>query len=205
MEDLLDLYAEAYDPGCPVICFDEKPQQLIGETRVPLPAKSGHPQRYDFEYKRNGICNLFIFFEPHTGQRHVKMTKRRTKLDFVLCMRDAVDQLYPEAERFRLVLDNLNTHTPGSLYEAFAPAEARRIMRRLEFHYTPKHASWLNMVEIELSTLSRQCLNRRIADKETLQAEIQAWQAERNRSKATVHWRFTNSSARQRFRSRYLS
>jgi hypothetical protein len=124
MEDLLDLYAEAYDPGCPVICFDEKPQQLIGETRVPLPAKSGHPQRYDFEYKRNGTCNLFIFFEPHTGQRHVKVTKRRTKLDFALCMRDAVDQLYPEAECIRLVLDNLNTHTPGSLYEAFAPAEA---------------------------------------------------------------------------------
>lgn len=205
MEELLDLYAEPYDPKRPVVCFDEKPCQLVRETRQPLPRQPGQPQRFDYEYQRNGTANLFIVFQPLAGWRHVTVSERRTKLDFAGQMQALVDAHFPEAEQIRVVLDNLNTHTPAALYEAFAPAEARRILRKLAFHYTPKHGSWLNMVEIELSVLARQCLHRRLSDREMLAQEISAWEQWRNAEQATVEWRFTTADARTKLTRLYPS
>ena len=205
MEAILDLYAAAYDPRSPVICFDEMPVQLIAETRTPQPCRPGVPQRIDYEYKRQGTANLFAFFQPLAGWRHLKVTARRTKLDFAHCMQELVDDLFPQADKLRIVLDNLNTHTPASLYEAFAPAEARRILCKLEFYHTPTHASWLNMVEIEFSVLAGQCLDRRIPDVKTLAAEVAAWQSERNRLQVTVNWQFTNHKARIKMHRLYPS
>jgi hypothetical protein len=196
MEDVLDLYEQVYDPKRPVICFDEKPVQLLGETRVARPMSPGRPRRYDYEYERKGTANIFLAVEPLGGWRQVDVTDRRTKLDFAHQMQELVDVHYTDADCIRVVMDNLNTHKPASLYQAFPPAEARRLLRRLEFHYTPKHASWLNMAEIELSVLSSQCLDRRIADAALLAQEIAAWQLQRNRDGITVKWRFTVQKAR---------
>jgi len=198
MEDVLDLYAEPYDPKRPIICFDETPYQLIREVRSPLPTQAGQPQRYDYEYHREGTCNLFVYLCPKAGWRHVKVTARRTKEDFAYCMHELVDIHFPDAEVIRIVLDNLNTHTPAALYEVFEPAEARRILRKLEFHYTPNHASWLNMVEIEIGVLDGQCLDRRIPDVETVEREAQAWQTSRNENQVKIDWRFTTEAARKK-------
>jgi hypothetical protein len=168
MEDLLDLYAEDFDPLRPVVCFDELPYQLVAETCLPLPLRPGKPLRYDYEYRRNGTCNLFMFFQPLAGWRHVEVTEQRTKRDFAYQMKDLVDVHFPQAKVIRVVLDNLNTHSPAALYEVFEPQEARRIVRKLEFHHTPKHGSWLNMAEIEISVIDRQCLDRRLAEVPTL-------------------------------------
>jgi hypothetical protein len=205
MEDVLELYSESFDPSCPVVCFDERPVQLLGEVRQPLPPQPGQPQRIDYEYRRNGTCNLFTYFQPLAGWRHVEVTDRRTKQDFAYCMKSLVDVHFPLAESIRVVIDNLNIHTPAALYETFEAQEARRILKKLEFHYTPKHGSWLNQVEIELSVLSRQCLERRIADKETLNQEIAAWEESRNRARATVNWRFTITDARVKLQRLYPS
>ena len=205
MEDILDLYAEPPDPQRPVVNFDETPIQLIGETRVPSAAKKGKPRRLDYEYKRNGTANLFITVDRHAGKRKVTVTERRTKIDFARQMRALVDVDYPDAVLVRVVLDNLNTHGPASLYEAFAPEEARRILRKLEFHFTPKHASWLNMVEIEIGVLSRQCLDRRIPDVETLTREVAAWERQRNAEGATIRWLFTVEGARAKMGAAYPS
>jgi transposase len=194
MEDVLDLYAEAPDPKRPVVCFDESPTQLIGEVRQPIPAEPGQLERYDCEYKRNGTTNLFIFLDVHRPWRKVKVTDSRTAVDFATCMRDLTDVHFAKAER--IVLDNLSTHSAGALYQAFAPCEARRVLRRLEFHYVPKHASWLNMVEIEIGVLRSQCLDRRIATRECLVAEIAAWERQRNASGARIKWMFTTAKAR---------
>jgi hypothetical protein len=203
MEDVLDLYAEPYDPQYPQVCFDEVPYQLVSETRMPLPMQPGKPQRYDYEYKRNGTCNLFIFFQPLAGWRHVKVTERRTKRDFAQCMKEMVDVHFPDADKIRIVLDNLNTHTPAALYEVFDAAEARRLVQKLELHYTPKHGSWLNMAEIEISVLTAQCLDRYIPDMATLDREVTAWQTERNAHKASVDWRFTTIQARDKLKRLY--
>lgn len=181
MEDVLELYAEPADPQHPVVCFDETPRQLIGEARVPMPAEPQRPARVDYEYRRNGTANVFMFLDAHRGWRHAKVTDQRTAADFACCMRDLVDQHYPDAERIRVVLDNLSTHTAGALYETFEPAEARRILGRLEFHYTPKHASWLNMEEIELSAMTRQCTSQRFATIEAPRTQLSAWAKTRNR------------------------
>ena len=203
MEEVLDVYTRPYDPKRPLICMDETSKQLIEETRVPLPARKGKPRKYDYEYTRHGVSNVFMVFEPLAARRQVKVTDRRTRRDWAELMRELVDEHYPEAEVITLVMDNLNTHTKGSLYEAFEPEEARRIARRLEFHYTPKHGSWLNMAEIELSVLSRQCLDRRIADKAVLAREVGAWEEERNRNGASIDWRFTTSDARIKLKKLY--
>ena len=213
MEDVLDLYEEPYDPQRPVVCFDETSKQLVAEKRSPIPAKPGRLERFDYEYQRNGTRNLFLFLEPQGGWRHVAVTERRTMEDFAHQMRWLVDEAYPEAEVVRLVLDNLNTHRPASLYETFEPAEARRLLKRLEFHYTPKHGSWLNpvlseaegMAEMELSVFSRECLDRRIPDEATLKGEIQALEAERNSTRARVNWRFTSQDARSKLSHLYPS
>lgn len=205
MEEVLDLYAEPYDPNRPKVCFDETPKQLIAETRTPLPARPGQPERYDYEYQRNGTCNLFMFFEPDQAWRHVALTDHRTKVDFAHQMKWLVDERYPQAEVVRLVLDNLNTHRIAALYETFEPAEARRIARRLELHYTPKHGSWLNMAELELSVFDRQCWDRRIGDRATLACETQALEAQRNAAQATVRWQFTSQTARARLHRLYPS
>jgi DDE superfamily endonuclease len=205
MEDVLDLYTLPYDPRYPQVCFDETSKQLIGETRTPLPAKSGQPERYDYEYVRNGVANLFMFCAPLHNWRHVKVTEHRTKEDWAHCMRDLVDIHFPDAVRIRLVEDNLNTHDPAALYEVFEPAEAKRILDRLEFHYTPKHGSWLNMAEIELSVLSGQCLDQRIPDQPCLEHEVAAWETDRNAAKATVNWRFTTADARIKLKRLYPS
>ena len=205
MEDVLDLYEEPYDPNRPVVSFDETSKQLIANTRPSLPTEPGYPERYDYEYKRNGTRNLFMFFEPLRGWRHVEVTERRTMVDFAHQMKWLVDEAYPEAGVICVVLDNLNTHKIASLYETFEAAEARRIARRLEFHYTPKHGSWLNMAEIEFSVLSRQCLGRRIPDEKTLKREIAALESERNTVHATVKWQFTSRDARIKLREIYPS
>ena len=205
MEDILDLYAESFDPARPLICFDEFPYQMVAEKRQPLLMQPGKPVRYDYEYRRMGACNLFMFFQPQAGWRHVQVTERRTKQDFAHCMKDLVDVHFPEAEVIRVVLDNLNTHTPASLYETFAPEEAHRIMRKLEFHYTPKHASWLNMAEIEISVLDRQCLDRRLPEIVLVGSEVAAWEDRRNQQQATVDWQFTNSKARSKLQYLYPS
>ena len=203
MEDVLDLYEEPYNPKHPVVCFDERPFQLIGEIRNPLPAKPGRLRRYDYEYQRNGTCNIFSFFQPLMGWRHVEVTDRRTKLDFASCMKALTDEYFPEAETIKVVMDNLNTHTPASLYEAYKPEEASRISKKLEVHYTPKHGSWLNMVEIEIAVLSGQCLDRRIPNQATLKQEIAAWEKKRNEQKAMVNWRFTTRDARIKLKRLY--
>ena len=203
MEDVLDLYAEAPDPKRPVVCFDESSIQLIGEVREPIPAAPGQLERYDYEYRRNGTVNLFIFLDPHRPWRKVKLTARRTAKDYAHCMRDLVDIHYPDAETIRLVQDNLSSHSVGALYEAFAPAEARRILRRLEFHYTPKHASWLNMVEIEIGVLRAQCLDRRIDDPDKLNREVAAWERQRNAAGARINWMFTTEKARSKMGRAY--
>jgi len=205
MEDILDLYAEPYDPAHPLVCFDESPYQLVAETRQSLPVQPGRLARYDYEYRRMGSCNLFLFFQPAGGWRHVKVTERRTKRDFAHCMKDLVDVHFPDADRVRVVLDNLNTHSLAALYETFDPTEARRIARKLEFHFTPNHASWLNMVEIEFSVLSRQCTAGRIPSRDALQAAITPWEDSRNASKSTVNWQFTSSDARIKMKTLYPS
>jgi len=203
MEDVLDLYAEEADPKRPVVCFDESPTQLIGEVRQQIPPAPGQPERYDCEYRRNGTANLFVFLDAHRSWRHVEVTERRTARDFALCMRDLADTHYPEAKLIRVVLDNLSTHTAGALYETFPAPEAHRILQRLEFHYTPKHASWLNMVEIEIGVLRGQCLDRRIGERDVLIAEIAAWQKQRNASGARVKWKFTTQKARTKLARAY--
>jgi transposase len=196
MEDVLEVYHRPYDPKHPLVCFDEGSKQQTKETRLPLPAQPGSIAKYDYEYERNGTSNLFMFFAPLEAWRHVKVTDRRTMIDFAYCMRDLADVYFPDAEAIVVVMDNLNTHKPASLYEAFAPAEARRILDKLEFHYTPKHGSWLNMAEIELSVLHRQCTQARIPDQRTLTTKTTAWYERRNQIEATVQWRFTTEDAR---------
>ncbi len=205
MEDVLDLYAEPYDPKRPRVNFDEASKQLIGEVRPPLPAQPGHAARYDYEYKRNGTRNLFLFVEPQAGWRHVVVTEHRTMQDFAHQMKWLVDERYPEAEVIRVVVDTLNTHKPASLYETFPPAEAHRIRQKLDFHYTPKHGSWPNMAEIELSVLARQCLHRRIAAEATLKRELAAVEAARNAARATIDWQFTTAQARVKLHRLYPS
>ncbi len=203
MEDVLELYAETPDEHHPIVCFDETPRQLIGESRVPVPPKPGQPARFDYEYVRNGTANVFMFVDVHRPWRHAKVTDRRTSRDFAECMRDLVDVHYPRAQRIRVVMDNLSTHKPSALYESFEPAEARRILRRLEIHYTPKHASWLNMVEIEIGVMVSQCLDRRIATKPILVREVKAWAQRRNREKARIRWLFTLDKARKKLGRAY--
>jgi len=196
MEDVLDLYAEPYKPWQPVVCVDERPCQLVADTLEPLPRQPGRAKRVDYEYERRGVCNTFMVFQPLAGWREVKVTARRTKHDFAQLMRDLVDVYFPHAEKIRVVLDNLNTHSVAALYEVFPPVEARRLVRKLELHYTPKHASWLNMAEIEFSVMVGQCLKRRIPDQATLTTELAAYTARRNRDQATVRWLFDVQQAR---------
>jgi transposase len=203
MEDVLDLYAEPSDPQHPVVCFDESPVQLIGETRTPLPAAPEQVERVDYEYRRCGTVNLFVMVDAHRPWRRVKVSEQRTAHDFAAGLRELADVHYPEAERIRVVMDNLSTHTPGSLYEAFPPDEAHRLLQRLEFHYTPKHASWLNMVEIEIGVLKGQCLDRRIDTREGLEREIAAWECKRNAAGARVRWMFTTENARAKMGRAY--
>ena len=203
MEDVLDLYAEEPDSDRPVICFDESPTQLIGEVRQPIPSKPGQLERYDCEYRRNGTANLFVFLDVHKPWRKVKVTKRRTSVDFAECMRELTDSHYPKAKKIRVVLDNLSTHSPASLYKAFPPAEARRVLKRLEFHFTPKHASWLNMVEIEIGVLVSQCLSRRIESYDKLTIETAAWEKQRNNSSTKIKWMFTAEKARTKMGRAY--
>ena len=203
MEDVLDVYCLEYDPRWPQVCMDEQSRQLIKETRTPLAAAPGKPQREDYEYERNGTANLFMFVEPLTGWRQVTVTERRTAVEWAHQIRDLVDVHYPQAERIRLVMDNLNTPKVASLYEAFAPAEARRIAQHLEIHHTPKHGSWLNMAEIELSALTQQCLDRRIPDIDTLRRETTVWATERNARQKGVDWRFTTPDARIKLKRLY--
>lgn len=205
MEEVLDLYAQPYDPLHPKVNFDEMSKQLIAETRTPVPAQPGQLERFDYEYQRNGTGHLFVFCEPQAGWRHLAITKRRTKLDFAAQMQWLVDVNYPEAECIEVILDNLNTHKAASLYEAFAPAEARRLLRKLKFHYTPKHGSWLNMAEIELSILQQQCLNRRLGDEATLETQVRAYEERRNQEKATIDWRFSLADARTKLKRLYPS
>ena len=203
MEDVLDLYAEPYDPSRPVVCFDESSTQLLAETREPIPAAPGRPRRQDYEYVRGGTRNLFLACEPQRGWRHVAVTQRRTMQDFALQMRWLVDQAYPDVPVVRVVLDNLNTHRTASLYEAFPPAEARRIAQRLEFHYTPKHGSWLNMAEMEFSVLARACLRGRNPDQDSLEKAVNANVSERNAVASPINWRFTTRKARTKLRRLY--
>ena len=203
MEDVLDLYAEPYDPDRPVVCFDETSTQLLADTRPPIPVQPGQPRRQDYEYRRAGTRNIFLTCEPLAGWRHVAITERRTMEDFANQMRWLVDEAYPDAPVVRVLLDNLNTHRMASLYETFPAAEARRIVRRLEFHHTPKHASWLNMAEIEFSVLTRACLQGRNPDETALQRAINAYEVQRNASKATINWRFNTQDARTKLHRLY--
>lgn len=205
MEDVLDLYEQPYDAKRPRVNFDEASKQLIEESRQGLPPEVGQVERFDYEYKRNGTRNLFMICEPQAGWRHIEVTQQRTMKDFAAQMKWLVDERYPEAEVVRVVLDNLNTHKPASLYETFEAGEARRILKKLEFHYTPKHGSWLNQAEIELSVLSRQCLDRRIADEESLKREIKAFEDRRNEAGATIDWQFTSRDARRKLHRLYPS
>ena len=203
MEDLLDLYAEPHDPKRPVVCFDESPIQLIGEVRVPITPKPGKRYRYDSEYKRNGTANLFVMVDANRSWRKVKVTDRRANQDFAVCIRDLVDVDYPDADKVRLVMDNLSTHTASAIYQTFPAAEARRILRRLEFHYTPKHASWLNMVEIEIGVMRRQCLDKRIDSRAKLETEVRAWERRRTASGARIRWMFSTDQARVKMAKSY--
>ena len=203
--EVLGLYILPYDPAYPLVCFDESCKQLISETRPPLPPEPGQPERFDYQYEREGVSNMFRFFEPLKAWRHVEVTDQRTSIDYAQQMKYLVDERYPDAEKIRVVQDNLNTHVKASLYKAFPPPEARRILDKLEFYYTPKHGSWLNMAEIELSVLNRQCLNRRISDKETLIQEVEAWEQQRNQSSSPVDWQFTTEDARIKLTKLYPS
>lgn len=204
MEDILEVYQRSYTDDEILVCMDETSKQHIKETRAPLTMRQGVTEIYDFEYERNGVSNLFMLFAPVEGWRHVKVTNRHTKIDWAQLIKELVDNHYPD-KKIVLVMDNLNTHKLGSLYEAFAPEEARRIAERLEIHYTPKHGSWLDMAEIEIGVLSRQCLDRRIPDQDTLRAEINAWQKQRNQDAVCVNWRFTTEDARIKLKSLYPS
>lgn len=205
MEDVLEVYTRPYDPQRPMVCLDESSKQLVKETRCPIPAHPGQPRRVDYEYERNGTANLFMVFEPLAGRRHVKVTDRRTTADFAEVVRQLVDKWYPKAEKIILVMDNLNTHKPASLYEVFEPKEARRLLEHLEIHYTPKHGSWLDMAETELGVLSTQCLDRRIPDKTTLRSEVAAWEKSRNKARCKINWRFTTKDARIKLKRLYPS
>jgi hypothetical protein len=203
MEDVLELYAEPYDPARPVVCFDEASKELRGEVAEPVPPEPGSPAKQDYEYTRHGTANLFVIVEPLAGRRHVTVTDRRAIPDFAAQMRHLCDEMYPEAEVIRVVLDNLNTHALGSLFATCPPEEAWRLARRLEFHFTPKHASWLNMAECELSVLSRQCLDRRLPSKEAVAAEVGPWEAERNRAGVRLVWSFRVADARRKLSHLY--
>lgn len=203
MENILDVYKRPYDETHPLVCMDESSKQHIKETREPIPAKPGSVEKFDTEYERNGVSNLFMFFDPLEGRRHVVVTDQRTAVDWAHQIRYLVDDMFPHAKRISLVMDNLNTHTGASLYKAFAPAEARRILDKLEIHHTPKHGSWLNMAEIELSILSRQCLDRRIPDQDALKKEVAAWQEKRNAIARPMEWRFTTEDARIKLKKLY--
>ena len=203
MEDTLEVYHRPYNEKFPMVCLDETNRQLIAESRKAITAKPGQKKRVDYEYRRNGVVNLFMMFEPLKARRHVKVMAQRTRKDFAECVRELVDVHYPDTEKIVLVLDNLNTHSEGSLYEAFEPAEARRLAEKLEIHYTPKHGSWLNMAEIEIGVLSRQCLSKYIESKERMIAEVRAWQQERNKAGTTVDWQFTTADARIKLKKLY--
>lgn len=205
MEDVLEVYHRPSDPQCPQVCMDETSKQMVGETVAPLPPRPGVPERFDTHYVRNGVSNLFMLFEPLTGWRHVQVTERHTRTDWAYMMRDLVDVHYPQARKIVLVCDNLNTHEKASLYEAFPAAEAKRIADKLEIHYTPKHGSWLNVAECELSILSKQCLDRRIPDAASLRREVEAWTSHRNNTAAPLDWRFTIEDARIKMRRLYPS
>lgn len=205
MEDVLEVYHRPHDPKRPLICFDEGTKQQVKETRLPIPAQAGQVRREDYEYERNGTSNLFMLFAPLESWRHVTITDHRTRVDWAWCVRDLVDVHFPDAEMLVIVMDNLNTHQLASFYEAFPPAEARRLAEKVEIHYTPKHGSWLNMAEIELSVLSRQCLNRRIPDQPTLIHEVAAWEAQRNAEATSVNWHFTTADARIKLKRLYPS
>ena len=203
MEEVLDLYQEEYDPCYPMVCFDEKLVAPEADVRPAEPMEPGQPERVDYEYERLGTANLFFFVEPLTGWRHVEMTEHRTKIDYARCIQWLVDEVYPHAEYIRIVQDNLNTHTAAALYEAFPPAEARRILQRVEFHYTPKHGSWLNMAEIEISIFARGCLSRRVASMQDLRQRIAILETERNAQRRTISWRFTSNDARDKLHDLY--
>jgi DDE superfamily endonuclease len=205
MEDVLEVYEQPYDPQYPTVCFDETSKPWIAETRTPLPAQPGQPERYDYEYQRHGVRNLFMFCEPQRGWRHIEVTAQRTRQDFAHPMQWLLDEQYPDALRGRVVLDNLNTHAPAALYDTFPPAEARRLRRRLDFHFTPKHGSWLNMAEIELAVFTQQCLDRRIPDENCLRREVKALETERNAAQAKIQWRFTCQEARVKLHRLYPS
>ena len=205
MEDVLGVYKRPYDPRFPLVCMDEVSKQVLRDTRAPLPMQPGKPQRQDYEYERGGVVNLFLFSEPIVGRRWVDVTEHRTRVDWAEQIKELVDERYPEAERVVLVMDNLNTHSPASLYEAFPPMEAKRLADKLEIHYTPKHGSWLNMAEIELSVLSRQCLDRRVPDFEALETQVEAWQRRRNNEGRKIDWRFTTEDARIKLKRLYPS
>ena len=203
MEDVLEVYHRPHDPDRPVVCLDETSKQLIAETRVPIPAKPGHPKRYDYEYQRNGTANLFMMFAPLEGWRHVEETDRHTAVDYAQVLKDLSDKHFPNVSQIVLVQDNLNTHKPASLYEAFPAAEARRLVERFEWHYTPKHGSWLDMAESELGVVTSQCLDRRIPDKQTLIEEVAAWEDDRNKNHTKADWQFTTADARIKLKRLY--
>ena len=203
MEDILEVYQRPRDPQNPLVCVDETSKQLLAETRVPIAAKPGHPARHDYEYRRNGTANLFMMFAPLEGWRHVKVTDRHTALDYAQVLKELSDTHFPGSAKIVLVQDNLNTHKPASLYQAFPPAEARRLVGRFEWHYTPKHGSWLDMAESELGVLSSQCLDRRIPDQQVLKEEVEAWEADRNRKQAKADWQFTTADARVKLKRLY--
>jgi hypothetical protein len=203
MEDVIEVYQRPHDPNCPVVCLDETSKQLIGETQTPIPAKPGRPARHDYEYERNGTANLFMLFAPLEGWRHVEVTDRHTAVDYAHMLRDLSDKYFPHAGKIALVQDNLSTHKAASLYEAFPAPEARRLVERFEWHYTPKHGSWLDMAEAELSVLSGQCLDRRIPDKQTLIEEVAAWENGRNTNHTKADWQFTTADARVKLKRLY--
>ena len=203
MEDVLEQYAKPYDPLCPVICFDERPCQILGDVLVPLPMTPGKPFRYDYEYERHGTCCILLAFEPHTGFRYLEVRARRTAVDYAQFMQNLVFRYYPTVDRLCLIQDNLNTHTPGSFYHVLSPEEAFQFSQIFDLHYTPKKASWLNMAEIEFAALSQQCLDRRIADRERLAREAHAWADKRNKAHRTVNWKFTKADARRKLQSKY--
>ena len=205
MEEVLEVYHRPHDPACPLVCLDETSKQLIRETRVPIPARPGRPARTDYEYERNGTANIFMLFAPLDGWRHVTVTDRHAAVDYAYLLKDVSDRWFPDAAKIALVQDNLSTHKPASLYEAFPPAEARRLVERFEWHYTPKHGSWLNMAETELSVLSSQCLDRRIATRQILIDEVTAWEAARNKHHAKADWQFTTADARVKLKRLYPS
>jgi transposase len=203
MEDVLDVYKRPYDPKCPLICMDEMPKQLLADLREPIAVGPGYSARSDYEYQRNGVADLFMLFEPLQGKRHIQVEKQRRRIEWAEVMKYLADEVYPEADIIVVVMDNLNTHTPAAFYQTYEPEEARRLVQRFEFHFTPKHGSWLNMAEIELSALARQCLDRRLPDIETVLREVQAWQDQRNSEVVKVHWQFTTADARIKLRHLY--